>query len=475
MTDVNLPRNIEAEAALLGALLIDNGIIDILPPELDEAHFFEPLHGRLFAKTIDLVNAGTKVTPVTLKPYFDADPAMQEVGGVGYLAKLTGSGAGLIGARDFARQIVDLAILRELIAVGTRLIESARDTSQSIDPGALVDEAAGMLERVSGTNIDADKTVTAMDCVDEVIGEWDQPVNGVSCGCIPELDQGLGVMRPTKLTILAGRPGSGKTAVAVSVANGVARRGMDPEDDKGGAVLFVSHEMPAMELGGRLIADTAAYSRPIPYSHIEGGTLGMDEREQVRRIRDGMKNLPLHIIPMPTITIPRLRGLVRKKKRYFEKRGIKLKLLVVDYLQLMEGTKKGKDEGRVSEISEISRGLKRIAMEEDLHVLALSQLSRALEQREDKRPRLNDLRESGSLEQDADNVVGVYSAFYYHEHSKPAPGSHMFDTKIVEWEADREALKDALEIGILKRRAGRSGFWVPAKFYRENQAVRGCR
>lgn len=474
MTD-NLPRNVEAEAALIGAMLIDNSIIDSLPPELAAEHFFEPLHGRVFDRTMTLFNSGSKVTPVTLKPYFETDEAMKEVGGIGYLAKLTGSGAGLIGARDFARQVRDLAVLRELITIGHRLVESAQDTSESIDPAALVDEAEGMLQRLNGSDIDSKDAFTADGCIDEVIAEWDQPVSGVACGCIPELDKALGMIRPTELVILAGRPGSGKTALAVSYANGVARNALDADAQGGGGVLFISHEMSALELGGRLIADTAAYSRPIDYARIANGWLNSEEREQVRRMRADIAKVPLQVIQTPSLTIPRLRGLVRRWKRIFEKRGFPMRLLVVDYLQLMSGSKKGRDENRTAEISEISRGLKQIAMEEGLGVLALSQLSRAVEQREDKRPRLSDLRESGSIEQDANKVVGLYSALYYHEQTKPSPGSANFETNLFNWEADRQAIKDKLEMIILKRRNGASGITVHGTFLREQQAVRGTR
>jgi len=471
--EIHLPRNVEAEAALIGAMLIENKIIDSLPSALSVAHFYEPLHGRLFERIVSLFNEGKGVTAVTLKPFFENDEAMKEVGGIGYLAQLTGSGAGLIGAKDFAKQIIDLAILREVISVSRTLIESATDTSESIDPESLLDEAQSALEKINGTEADSKMAFSADACVDEVIAEWDQPSAGVACGCIPELDRALGKIRPTELVIVAGRPGSGKTALAVSYANGVARNALDPEDAGGGGVLFISHEMSALELGGRLIADTAAYSNPIDYSKIANGWLNAEERERITKLRNQMRKLPLEVIQTPTLTIPRLRGLVRRWKRIFEKRGVPMRLLVVDYLQLMSGSKKGRDENRTAEISEISRGLKQIAMDEQLGVLALSQLSRAVEQREDKRPRLSDLRESGSIEQDANKVVGLYSALYYHEQTKPSPGSPNFETKLFEWEADRAAIKDQIEMIILKRRNGASGITVNGSFLREYQAVRG--
>lgn len=469
---IQMPRNIEAEAALIGALLIDNRVIDDLPVPLAPEHFYEPLHGRIFERAAALFNGGQQANPVTIKPYFETDEALKSVGGLGYLAKLTSSGAGLIGARDFARQIFDLAVLREIVAVGQRLIESALDTSEAIAPAMLVEEAESMLQRINGSEIDSKNAFSANDCVAKVMEEWDQPTSGVASGCMAELDRAIGKIRPTELVIVAGRPGSGKTAFAVSYSNGVARRS---DTDDGGGVLFVSHEMGAQEIGGRLIADTAAYSMPINYSAIEGNKLGMDERERVRRIHGELSTLPLQIIQVPTLTVSRLRGLVRRWKRIFEKRGVPLRLLVVDYLQLMSGSRRGKDENRTAEISEISRGLKQIAMEEEIGVMALSQLSRALEQREDKRPRLSDLRESGSIEQDANKVIGLYRAAYYHEQIKPHRGTKGFsEAALMNWEADYEAIRNEIEFLILKRRNGRSGFSVKGRFDGEHQAVRGA-
>lgn len=474
MSDLKQPANITAEASLLGGLMIDNRALESIEGELLPEDFFEPLHGRIFERILELVAGDTIANPVTLKPYFAEDEAMSLVGGVGYLAQLTGSGAALLGIRDMAKQIHDLATLRQLMIIGQRLIDSALDTSEAIDPGALVEQAEGMLQHLGGSDLDSKLAFSADACVDEVMAEWDRPTAGVACGCIPELDRALGKIQPTELVILAGRPGSGKTALAVSYANGVARNALDPEEADGGGVLFISHEMSALELGGRLIADTAAYSKPIDYSKIANGWLNAEEREQVKRLRENMKRVPLQVIQTPTLTVPRLRGLVRRWKRIFEKRGCPMRLLVVDYLQLMSGAKKGRDENRTAEISEISRGLKQIAMEEGIGVLALSQLSRAVEQREDKRPRLSDLRESGSIEQDANKVVGLYSALYYHEQVKPSPGIAGFETKLFDWEADREAIKNKLEMIILKRRNGASGITVHGTFLREQQAVRGA-
>lgn len=475
MADDLLPKNIEAEAALLGGLMIDNRQFDAVDDLLSAEHFYEPLHGRIYACISKFIAADEVANPISLKPYFEQDEQMQALGGVGYLAKLTGSSAALIGLKNMAQQIRQLAVLRELIVVGRRIADSAMDTSEGIDPAALVQEAEAALQHINGTDADSRLAFTAADCVAEVMHDWDTPLGGVGCGCIPEMDKALGLIRPTELVVMAGRPGSGKTAVALSYANGVARGALDSENLNGGGVLFVSMEMSALELGGRLIADTAAYSNPILYDRIANNWLNQNERNNIQRIHHSLSKLPMEVIQTSTLTTPRLRALVRRWKRTFEKRGVPMRLLVVDYLQLMSGNKKGRDENRSSEISEISRGLKQIAMEENIGVLALSQLSRAVEAREDKRPRMSDLRESGSIEQDANKVVGLFSELYYHDQTKPSSSASGFETKLLEWEADRENLKDKIEIIILKRRNGASGVTVHARFDREHQAVRGAR
>lgn len=472
MTDLSLPRNIEAEAALLGAMMIDNRLIDDLPVPLCADHFFEPIHGRIYERCAALFNSGSNANPVALKPYFEGDDTLKQLGGLAYLAQLTGSGAGLIGARDFARQIYDLAILRELVSVGRHIVESACDTSESVDPQTLLDEAETRLSGVSGSHLGGDVMFGAGECATMAIDDWDRPVDGVECGIMPELDRKLGVSAPFELTIVAGRPGHGKTGFAVSYSVAAARRAMADQCETGGGVCFLSMEMSGKQLGIRMLSDIMAYSNPIQTFRIAKGFLSNEEKDRVRRAQVELARLPLTIIQQGTMTIPRLRGLVRRLKRQFERKGTPLRLLVVDYLQLMSGSRKGKDENRTAEISEISRGLKMIGMDFKIHVMALSQLSRQLEQREDKRPRLSDLRESGSIEQDADKVLFVYRHSYYHELAKPQSGTVGFETKIVNWEADKEAIKDDCELIIGKCRNGEDGQTVKVNYKRDIQAFR---
>jgi replicative DNA helicase len=379
MIEAKLPYNIEAEAAFLGALLSDVGrsIADGLAAPLTPEHFYEPLHGRIFDRAMTAFNKGEIANPVTLKPFFDNDEAMKAVGGPGYMAKLTGSGAGIIGAHDLVRQIYDLALLREIVSVSRSLIETAMDTSESIDPRSLIDDAEQRLGSITGADLDDKQAYSAAECVDEVMAEWDRPVTGVRCGCIPELDDAIGKIKPTEFILGAGRPGSGKTALAISYGNGVARKALDATDPDGGGVLFFSHEMSALQVGGRLITDTAAYTNPLLYQRVESGELDDDERKRVRAIREYLRKVPFEIVPIDTLTVVEMRRRVRRWKRIFEKRGFPLRLVIVDYLQLMTGSKKSRDENRQAEISEISRGLKQIAMSEKVGVFELSQLRRA--------------------------------------------------------------------------------------------------
>ncbi|ALJ15345.1 DnaB-like helicase C-terminal domain-containing protein [Sphingopyxis macrogoltabida] len=474
MNEIKLPYNIEAEAAFLGALLIDNRLADEIPVPLGADHFYEPLHGRIFTQTVNDIAAGKTVTGVTLKPYFEADEAMKAVGGVGYLAQLTGSGAGIIGFRSFAQQIFDLAVMRELVAVGREIVDRALDTSESIDPRALVDDAEQRLGSITGADHGDKQAYSAAECVDEVMAEWDRPAAGVRCGCIPELDEAIGKIKPTEFILGAGRPGSGKTALAISYGNGVARKALDPNDSDGGGVLFFSHEMSALQVGGRLITDTAAYSYPLLYQRVESGELDEDERKRVRAIRDELRKVPFQIVPIGTLTVVEMRRRVRRWKRIFEKRGVPLRLVIVDYLQLMSGSKKSRDENRQAEISEISRGLKQLAMSEDVGVFALSQLSRAVENRDPPKPQPKDLRESGSLEQDADKIILLYSEYTYHLQKQPQRGSKDFLNAIIDWQADCDALKDKIEFIIGKRRNGAYGMSITARFLREYQAMRGA-
>lgn len=400
MLDVPEPplANVEAEAMLLGALMQGPQLIEPLSCRVNVEDFHEPLFGRVYAAILDLHAKGLKPNPVTLRPLFENDPAMIDLGGTGYLSDLTGSGAAMLGARDFADQVAELAKRRRLDLA----LNEARATL--CDYGKPIEEAAEQADQALAAARDGGDSLgeySGAEALKLVIDAWDQPVTGVRQRVVPSLSDLLGPLRPSHLVIGAGRPGMGKTLAAMSFALGAAAEGH--------GVLFATLEMDAEQLAERLAADMC-FRAQVPYEAIRDRTLTADQKREVCRAMERLEQMPLQILDRSGLTISQLRAAVRRWKRAFAARGQKLELVVVDYLQLMGG--KSKD-GRFGLVTEISRGLKEIAKSEGLAVLALSQLSRDVEKREDKRPMLSDLRESGQIEQDADAVLFLYRPQYY--------------------------------------------------------------
>jgi replicative DNA helicase len=451
-----LPQNVECEAALIGAMMCVDKLIDPVADRVQAAHFFEPLHGRIFDAIVSLHSSGKRATPVTLCPYFEGDTAMQELGGArNYLAQLTGSGAVVIGATDFADQIRELALRRAFIAQCEKAIEEASspDPDKSLAGLAvLADDAASAVREAA----EEGGEYSASEAIQGVIDQMDKPVIGARCGVIPSIDALLGPLRPTHLVIGAGRPGMGKTATALSYALGAAKRGH--------GVLFASLEMDAEQLAERMVADLCL-ERGVPYSAIRDRTLTHDQKREVCRAHAEIADLPLQILDKSGLTLAQLRRLVKRWKRRFEARGQKLEVVIVDYLQLMGGDASN---GRFELVSEISRGLKALAKSEGLCVFALSQLSRKVEERADKRPCLADLRESGQIEQDADAVLFFLRMEYYLRQSEPQPN----DPSRAKWESSLEGCRGLIEFICAKRRNGSSGTRM-GQFHADNQAVRG--
>ncbi|MFN2258475.1 MAG: replicative DNA helicase, partial [Parasphingopyxis sp.] len=412
-----LPNNLDAEAALLGALMIDNRLVDEVQRIIRADHFFDPVHGRIYEAIIRMVvDKNMIANPVTLKPIVESDEGLKEAGGAGYLAKLTESGAALIGARDFATQIYDLALLRELIGVGREMVERAIDTSVDVDPKSQIEEAEIALYTVAEEGGESGSTKTFARAASEAVKQAERAknsggkVSGYTTG-FDSLNYQFGGLHKSDLTILAGRPGMGKTALATNIAFNCARRfardledGVDAEDSMGAPVAFFSLEMSADQLATRILAEQSRISS----SKLRKGAISQAEFRDLARDAADLEALPLYIDDTPGLSIAAIRTRARRLKR---QRNIGV--IVVDYLQLLQGSAGRRQENRVQEISEISRGLKTLAKELDVPVLALSQLSRAVEQREDKKPQLSDLRESGSIEQDADIVLFVYREDYY--------------------------------------------------------------
>jgi len=465
-----LPANIEAEAAFLGAVLIDNRVIEELQAPLRPDHFFEPLHERIYERILKLLERNATASPVTLKPYFEADEALRELGGTTYLAGLTQDGLGLLAAGELAQQIYDLALLRELVSVGRGLVEGALDTSDDVAPMERVAEAEAQLYKVAEGAATGNEASSFRKAAMEAIKMAEAAMNsggglsGKTTG-LEVIDRKTSGLHNSDLVILAGRPGMGKTSLATNIAFNCAEEHLKWQSDGGefqyGApVAFFSLEMSADQLATRILAEQAEISS----ESLRSGKLTRDEFQKLSFASQRLTELPLYIDDTPALTIAALRTRARRMKRKHD-----IGLIVVDYLQLLQGSGRAND-NRVNEISEISRGLKTLAKELSVPVIALSQLSRAVEQREDKRPQLSDLRESGSIEQDADMVWFIYRGDYYHLSLKPdtPDGSSSEDAKekYRQWEEKHEELVGRATLIVAKQRHGSTGN-VPLHFQAE--------
>ena len=459
-----LPHNTEAEAALLGALMIDNRLIEDVQLKLRADHFYEALHGRVYDAALLMADRNMVANPVTLKPQFESDQAMRALGGPAYLAQLTGSGAALIGARDFAQQIYDLALLRELVSVGRTMAESALDTSQAVEPREQIEAAEMALYKVAEQGGESGSVKTFAQATRLAIELADKALNaggglsGVTTG-LDNVNAKTGGLHHSDLIILAGRPGMGKTALATNFAYNAARRwvrdeedGIPPEKSVGARVAFFSLEMSADQLATRILSEQSGISS----ENLRMGKISQQDFRNLARAAGELEQLPLFIDDTPGLTIAALRTRARRLKRRHN-----IGLIVIDYLQLLQGSSRNGGENRVQEISEISRGLKTLAKELNVPVMALSQLSRAVEQREDKHPQLSDLRESGSIEQDADIVMFVYREEYYIMSREPKRPGEGDDAKIYDdhskWHSELQRVEGLAELIIAKQRHGATG------------------
>jgi replicative DNA helicase len=458
---VRLPANLEAEAAFLGAVLIDNRVIEELSVPIRAEHFFEPLHQRIYARVLTLIERNATASPVTLRPYFEADEALKDLGGTTYLAQLTANGAGLLAPRELAQQIYDLALLRELVSVGRSLVEGALDTSEDTSPLDRIAEAEADLFRVAEGAATGSEAATFREAALTAIRMAEAAMNsggglsGKTTG-LSTIDQKTSGLHNSDLIILAGRPGMGKTSLATNIAFNCAEAHLEWQRDGGafnyGApVAFFSLEMSADQLATRILAEQAEISSEA----LRSGKMSREDFQKLSFASQRLAELPLYIDDTPALTIASLRTRARRLKRRHD-----IGLIIVDYLQLLQGSGRSND-NRVNEISEISRGLKTLAKELSVPVIALSQLSRAVEQREDKRPMLSDLRESGSIEQDADMVWFVFRDDYYHLLVKPdtPDGSSTPDQseKYRAWEEKYESIVGRATLIVAKQRHGSTG------------------
>ncbi|UYV39046.1 replicative DNA helicase [Rhodobacteraceae bacterium D3-12] len=448
-----IPHSIEAEQQLLGAILTNNDIYDRVAAIIGPAHFYDPVHARIFETAAARIAKNNLASPVTLKAFFEEDDGLKELGGPAYLARLAGAAISAFAVRDYAQLIYDLAIRRDLIQLGKDISTKASKVEIGSEPKEQIVEAEQALYQLAEQGQSESgfqsflKAVTDAVNVANAAYQREGGLAGIATDLM-DLDGKLGGLHKSDLLILAGRPSMGKTSLATNIAFNVAKaykRGTRHDGSEGavdgGVVGFFSLEMSAEQLAGRILAEASEIS-----SHkIRQGD--MDESE-FRRFVDAAKALeacPLFIDDTAAIPIAQLAARARRLKRTHG-----LDLLIVDYLQLVRGT----SENRVQEIGEISMGLKAIAKELDIPVIALSQLSRQVESREDKRPQLSDLRESGSIEQDADVVMFVFREEYYVEREKP--GDHELD-KMAEWQDRMSGLHGKAEVIIGKQRHGPIG------------------
>ncbi|HLZ65875.1 MAG TPA: replicative DNA helicase [Aliidongia sp.] len=418
------PQNLEAEQALLGALLVNNATYHRVSEFLRPDYFFEPVHRRIYEAVEKLIERGQIASPVTLKPFFEQDGALADIGGARYLAQLAASVVTIINAADYGRQIYDLHLRRQLIEIGGDVVNEAFEQDLDLDAKKQIEVAEKKLFDLA-TEGAADggfqpfkQALLNATEIAEAAYKRGGKTSGVSSG-FRDLDKKLGGLHPSDLMILAGRPSMGKTTLATNIAFNVARayrQGRGPTGEAiaedGGVVAFYSLEMSAEQLATRILSEASGVSG----DKIRRGEVARDEFDRFVQASLELQSIPLFIDDTPALSIAAVRTRARRLKR---QQG--LNLIIVDYLQLLTGTpNRGGETNRVQEISEITRGLKALAKELSVPVIALSQLSRAVEQREDKRPQLADLRESGSIEQDADSVMFVYREEYYLGRAEPA-------------------------------------------------------
>ena len=410
------PFDVEAEQALLGAILINNDAFERISSFLEAEHFQEPLHQRIFEAIARVIRKGQLASPVTLRPYFSLDAAMKDVGGADYLAEIARFAPTVINASDYGRMIFDLAQRRELIRVGEEIVNVAYDPPIDLSPAEQIEEAEKQLysiaerSRFGGGFRSFKMAVTG--AVEAAERAYQSPthITGVPTS-FTELDNLLGGLQKSDLIILAARPGMGKTSLATNMAFHAAREWMRSDGKNGARVAFFSLEMSAEQLATRIVAEQAEVSG----SKIRRGKIEERDMQAIIRVAAELERLPLFIDDTGGLSIAQVAARARRLKRSGD-----LGLIVVDYLQLLSGASSKKNENRVQEVTEITKGLKTLAKELAVPVIALSQLSRGVDNRDDKRPVLADLRESGSIEQDADVVMFIYREAYYLETKEPS-------------------------------------------------------
>ncbi len=445
--DNKQPSNIEAEQALIGSVLVNNDIIDEISSIISSSTFYDPAHTKIYEVIETLNNKGMIANPITLKNFFEKDNMLDEVGGTEYLVKLTRFSSSTKQAVDYAKIIHEMFLRRELVLISDKLSTdtlNANDQEQNAED--IIESAEKSLFDLAERGSFSQSYMKFNQAIDQTIQmatmamQSDQGIVGIPTG-LTDLDEKLGGLHKSDLIILAGRPSMGKTALATNIAYNASQHILKRQEKS--SVAFFSLEMSSEQLSTRILSEQAK----IRSDDIRRGKVNEEEINRYIETSRNIYNLPLFIDETPAITIATLSNRARRMKRLFG-----LSLIVVDYIQLMRSSS-NKNDGRVQEISEITQGLKALAKELSVPVLALSQLSRAVEQRDDKQPQLADLRESGSIEQDADVVMFVYREAYYLERKQPKLGS----IEHAEWQSKMNDVNGLADIILGKQRHGPTG------------------
>jgi replicative DNA helicase len=450
------PNNIEAEQALLGAILVNNDAFYRVSDFLKSGHFYEPLHRKIFDVAAELIRMGKVATPITLKTFLPADEKVGDMTVAQYVVRLAVEAVTVVNATDYGRAIYDLATRRALITVGEDMVNIAYDAPVDMSPSEQIEDAERRLFELAetgrydgGFESFTDAVKTAVDMANAAYMR-DGHLSGLATG-MRDLDRRMGGLQSSDLIIIAGRPGMGKTSLATNIAFNVAETYVPAQQAdgsfkaaNGGVVGFFSLEMSSEQLATRIISEQTEISS----SKIRRGEITETDFEKLVACSQTMQKIPLFIDQTGGISIAQLSARARRLKR---QRG--LDLIVIDYIQLMQGSSAKASQNRVQEITEITTGLKALAKELAVPIIALSQLSRQVESRDDKRPQLSDLRESGSIEQDADVVIFVYREEYYLKNREPKLGTDEY----IKWENDMNEMRGKAEVIVAKQRHGPTG------------------
>ena len=446
-SEKQMPCNIEAEQALIGSILVSNDIYDEVTAIIDSKKFFDPIHTKIYETIEKLIAKGLLANPITLKNFFENNEGLKELGGQEYLIKITKFSTSIKQAIDYANIVQEMHVRRELIKISESVLDQASNNTEVSNSGEEIIQNAekslfDLAER-GHFNQSIMKFESALKQTIEMAKSAyknEEGIVGVPTG-LTDLDSRLGGLHKQDLIIIAGRPSMGKTALATNIAFHAAKN-IEKKGHKS-TVAFFSLEMSSEQLSTRILSEQSR----IRSNDIRRGKVSEKEFEKFIETSKNIYDLPLYIDETPAITIAAISNRARRIKRLFG-----LELIVVDYIQLMKSAGK-KEYNRVQEISEITQGLKALAKELDVPVLALSQLSRQVEQRDNKKPQLSDLRESGSIEQDADVVMFVYREAYYLENKEPTLGS----IEHAEWRQKMDEISRLADIMIGKQRHGPTG------------------